>query len=179
VTTVKSLSRAALFGASSAIALVGMPLMAGFVEAAEHADAADVSTLNAAIALELAAIKAYQDALGTGLLTPSVAAIASRFTADHGAHRDALAAAVTAAGARPAEATAWLTYPPLNTQDDILRFAMVVERKAASTYLSVVPDLKDRRLAGLAAAILGVETTHVSTLASALGVPGYVSGFVV
>jgi rubrerythrin len=175
---VKSLSRAALLGAGSAIALVGMPLVAGFVEAAEHADPADAATLNAAISLELAAIKAYQDALGTGLLTPAVAAVASRFTADHGAHRDALIAAVTAAGYTPSEATAWLTYPPLNTQSDILRFAMAVERKAASTYLSVVPELKDRRLAGLAASILGVETTHVSTLASALGVPSYESGFV-
>lgn len=173
-----SLSRAALLGAGSAIALVGLPLVADFVEAAERADVADVSTLNAAIALELAAIKAYQDALGTGLLTPSVAAIAARFTADHAAHRDALAAAVTAAGYKPSEATAWLTYPPLNSQSDILRFAMAVERKAASTYLSVVPDLKDRKLAGLAASILGVETTHVSTLATALGVPGYESGFV-
>jgi len=175
---VKPLSRAALLGASSAVALVGLPLVAGFVEAAERADAGDIATLNAAISLELAAIKAYQDALGTGLLTPGVAAIASRFTSDHGAHRDALSAAVTAGGYTPSQATAWLTYPPLNTQADILRFAMAVERKAAATYLSVVPDLKDRRLAGFAAAILGVETTHVSTLASALGVPVYESGFV-
>jgi rubrerythrin len=175
---VKPLSRAALLGAGSAIALVGLPLVTGFVEAAERADASDISTLNAAISLELAAIKAYQDALGTGLLTPGVAALAARFSADHGAHRDALAAAVTAGGSSPTEATAWLTYPQFNTQNDILRFAMALERKAASTYLSVVPDLKDRRLAGFAAAILGVETTHVSTLANALSVPVYESGFV-
>ncbi len=174
----KPISRAALLGAGSAIALVGLPLVADFVEAAERADAGDVATLNAAIALELAAIKAYQDALGSGLLTPAVAAIASRFTGDHAAHHEALAAAVTAAGYTPSEATAWLTYPPLNTQSDILRFALTVERKAAATYLSVVPELKDRKLAGLAASILGVETTHVSTLASALGVPSYESGFV-
>ncbi len=174
----KPLSRAALLGASSAIALVGMPLMAGFVEAAEHADASDIQTLNAAISLELAGIKAYQDALATGLLTPGVAAIAARFSADHGAHRDALAGAVTAAGAKPTEAVAWLSYPPLNSQADIMHFAMAVERKAAATYLSVIPDLKDRRLAGFAASILGVETTHVSVLASALGVASYETGFV-
>lgn len=76
--------------------------------------------------------------------------------------------------------TARLEYPALKTQADILTFARSVERQAASTYLSVIPDLSDRRLAQVAAAILGVETTHVSQLATALGQPrAYPLSFVV
>jgi rubrerythrin len=165
----KHISRAALLGAGSAIALVGMPLMTRLVAAAENADPADLETLNAAIQLERAGIKAYNDAAATGLLTPPVLAVAQGFIADHAAHRDALIAAVTAGGGTPTPATLALTYPPLHTQADVLEFALVVEQKAASTYLSVIPDLKNRELAGVAGSILGVETTHISVLSTALG----------
>ena len=173
-----TLSRSALLGAGSAIALVGLPLMTTFVEAAEKADPGDIASLNAAIELERAGIKAYQDAAATGILSKEVLAIASGFAADHTAHRDALIAAVKASGNTPSTATAKLTYPPLKTTADILNFAMVVERKAASTYLSVIPDLKDPAFRQAAASILGVETTHVTLLAQALGVgPAYKSSF--
>jgi len=76
--------------------------MTTFVAAAEKADPGDMATLNAAIALERAGIKAYVDAAATGLLPKEILAIASGFA-----------------------------------------FALVVERKAASTDLSVIPDLKD------------------------------------
>ncbi len=174
----KNMTRAALLGAGSAVALVGLPLMTRFVEAAQHADKADVDTLNAAIELERAGIKAYQDAGATGLLTPAVLEIANRFVSDHAAHRDALIGAVMAGGGTPSSGIVALEYPPLHDQTDILNFAMAVERKAAATYLSVIPDLKDRNLAATAASILGVETTHVALLANALGVGCYKSGFV-
>jgi len=163
------LSRQALLGAGSAIALVGLPLMTQFVEAAQTADPSDIASLNSAIAIERAGIKAYTDAAATGLLSKPVLAIASGFLADHIAHRDALMAAVRVAGATPTTDTLKLTYPPLKSQADILRFALVVEEKAANTYLSEIPDFKDRRFAELAASILGVETTHVALLSNALG----------
>lgn len=172
-----TLSRSALLGAGSAIALVGVPLMTTFVEAAQKADADDIAALNAAIELERAAIKAYTD--GAPLLKPATLVVAKGFLADHTAHRDALMAAVRAAGAVPTEKTASITYPTLATEIDVLRFAEALERKAAATYLSVVPEFKDRRLAEAAAKILGVETTHVAILTQALGEPRpYASGFV-
>jgi len=175
---VNTLSRSALLGAGSAIALVGLPRMTAFVEAAQKADPGDIATLNTAIELERAGIKAYQDAAATGILPQDVLAIAGGFMADHIAHRDALIAAVKASGNTPSTATAKLTYPPLKSVNDILAFAMVVERKAASTYLSVIPDLKDPAFREAAASILGVETTHVALLAQALGnAPAYKSGF--
>ena len=172
------ITRSTLLGAGSAIALVGLPLMTKFVEAAQGADKADIASLNSAIELERAGIKAYLDAAGTGLISPGVLKIAQGFIADHTAHRDALIAAVIAGGGTPSQNTVKLAYPPLKSEGDILRFALVVEEKAASTYLSVIPDLKDRALAGVAASILGVETTHVATISSALGEHAYKSGFV-
>jgi hypothetical protein len=172
------MTRSALFGAASAIALVGMPLMTHFVEAAQSADPDDLQTLNSAIELERAGIKAYVDAAGTGLLTPAVLQIAQGFIADHSAHRDALVAAVIAGGGVPTKGTTILSYPPLTSQADILEFALVVEQKAASTYLSVIPDLKNRDLAQVAGSILGVETTHVSVLSNALGKRVYPAHFV-
>jgi bacterioferritin (cytochrome b1) len=171
--------RAALLGAGSAIALVGMPLMTRFVDAAQNgADPDDLQTLNTAIELERAGIKAYTDAAATGLLAPQILTVAQGFVADHTAHRDALVAAVIAGGGKPTTETLVLQYPPLHSQNDILEFALVVEDKAASTYLSVIPDFKNRELAQVAASILGVETTHISVLSNALGKRVYPSHFV-
>lgn len=174
----KLISRSALIGAGSAIALVGLPLMTRFVEAAQAADPDDLATLNAAIQLELAAIKAYADAAKTGLVSPPVLKVVSGFVADHTAHAQALTAAVKAGGGIPATAPATLTYPGLKSEADILRFALTLEEKAATTYLSVIPDLKDRTLAQVAGSILGVETTHVAKLAEVLGQHPYPNGFV-
>jgi bacterioferritin (cytochrome b1) len=178
VPTLIPISRAALLGAGSAVALVGMPLMTQLVEAATRADADDISALNAQIELERAGIKAYADAGATGLLDAPLLAVAGRFASDHVAHREALAAAVVAAGGTPSQQTVALAYPSLATKNDVLEFALTVERKAASTYLSIVSDFKDRKLAELVASILGVETTHVALLANALGKTAYSSAFV-
>jgi len=174
------ISRRFFVGSSAALAVIGAPLMGEFAEAASVANPADLAMLNSAIELERAGIKAYDDAAKTGLLAPEVLKIALGFRADHVAHRDALMAAVRTGNVVVSPNTARLEYPALKTQADILTFALSVERQAASTYLSVIPDLSDRRLAQVAAAILGVETTHVSQLATALGQPrAYPLSFVV
>jgi rubrerythrin len=166
-----TISRPALFGAATAIAAFGMSMMDKLVAAAATADPGDLSSLNSAIELERAGIKAYVDAAATGLVSAPVLVVAKGFMADHAAHRDALIAAVKAGGGTPSDKTAPLNYPSLKSEADILRFAMVVEEKAASTYLSVIPDLKDRNLAQVSAAILGIETMHVSVLQNALKIP--------
>lgn len=164
---------------AGAVALVGLPLLVRFATAAEAAEPADIDALNAAIELERAGIEAYADAQGTGLLSPPVLAVAKRFSADHTAHRDALMGAVRAAGRTPSAAVGRIEAPPLASERDVLQFASVVEAKAASTYLSVVPDLRDRTLAGVTASILGVESAHVALLAQVLGKQWYPGGFVV
>ena len=173
------LTRAALLGASSAIALVGLPLMTRFVDAAQNAaDPDEIQTLNAAIQLERTGIKAYADAAATGFLSAPLLQVAQGFIADHCAPRAALIAAILAGGGVPTQETLVLAYPDLRSQADILEFALIVENKAASTYLSVIPDLKNRDLAQIAGSILGVETTHVYALAAALGRRVFPSHFV-
>jgi rubrerythrin len=172
-------SRRSFLGAGTALGLVGSSLLTSFARAASVAEPDDIASLNAAIELELAGIKAYEDAAATGLLSPSVAKITGGFRRDHHAHYEALSAAVFAAGFTPSTRVAKLAYPALTSQKDVLAFAKTVEDTAASMYLAVIPGFKDRDLAGIAASILGVETTHVGVLASALDLPVYPHSFVV
>ena len=173
------MNRSHLLGFGTAAAAFGLPLLTQFAAAAATASPDDIAALNTAIELERAGIKAYNDAAATKLLSAPVLAVAARFIADHTAHRDALIGAVKAAGATPSNGIAPIAYPALASERDIIAFANTVEMKAASTYLSVVPDLNDRHLAAVAAAILGVETTHVALLSEILGIKTYPTGFVV
>ena len=172
------ISRSQLLAFGSAAGVFSIPLLTALAGAAQNADPADIATLNTAIELERAGIKAYADAGATGLLSKPVLALAGRFVADHTAHRDALIGAVRSAGATPSAQTAAIATPTLANEHDVLAFANTVEMKAAATYLSVIPDLHDRNLAGVAASILGVETTHVALLAQALDTRVYATGFV-
>ena len=172
-------SRSSFLGAGAALALVGASRLHSFVSAASAADPGDIETLNSAIELELAGIKAYDDAAATRLLSRGQLKLALGFQRDHEAHYQALVIAVRSAGATPSTTAAKLDYPLLRTQAEVLTFAMSIEEKAASTYLSVIPDLQDRRLAGIAASILGVETVHAGLLAQALGLQVYPTSFVI
>jgi hypothetical protein len=163
-----NVSRVRFLGAGTALAAFGATLLTPFVAAAAIADEDDIKALNTLAAFEGAAIEAYKDGAGTGLLTPGVLTVAKGFLADHTAHRDALAAAIKAAGQTPGSDIAKIDYPELKTQADVLKFAEGLERNAASAYLGVIPTFKDRVLARLTASILGIETTHVTTLAAAL-----------
>jgi hypothetical protein len=161
---------------------LGTGVLASFdqlIARAASADANDLATLNAAIELERAGIKAYDDAAGLKLLSPKPLEVAHLFRRDHVSHLAALQAAVTSGGGTPSTKIAKVDYPQMKSEKDVLGFASTVEKLAASTYLSVIPEFKDRNLAQVAGAILGVETTHVGMLASALGeFPPYPSGFV-
>ncbi|MGH7708189.1 MAG: ferritin-like domain-containing protein [Vulcanimicrobiaceae bacterium] len=161
-----------------ALALAGVSLLTELAEAAANADPADVALLNSGIELERAGIKAYTDAAATGLLTPGVLKVALGFRSDHSAHRDALISAIRAGNGVVTDGTLKLDYPPLKTQADILQFALHVEHLAATKYLTIIPTLKDRDLAKAAGSILGIETTHVTLLAQALGQPPYPQPFV-
>ncbi|HTC31156.1 MAG TPA: ferritin-like domain-containing protein [Candidatus Acidoferrum sp.] len=173
-----SISRTRFIVASSLGAGAAL-LLDRLVARAANADPGDLDTLNAAIELERAGIKAYDDAASTKLLSPKVLQVALLFRRDHQVHLAALSAAVQSGGGIVTDKTAHIDYPKLATEGDVLAFAQVVEEKAASTYLSVIPEFKDRELAQVAASIMGIETIHVGILANALNVfPPYPSGFV-
>jgi len=173
-----SISRARFIVASSLGAGAAV-LLDRLVARAASADPGDLDTLNAAIEIERAGIKAYDDAASTKLLSPKVLSVALIFKRYHQTHLAALAAAVESGGGKVTDKTAHFDYPKLATESDVLAFAQVVEEKAASTYLSVIPEFKDRELAQVAASIMGVETIHVGILAQVLNAfPPYPSGFV-
>ena len=167
------------FVVASGLGVATLTAFDRLVAEAASADPHDLATLNAAIELERAGIKAYDDAAATKLLAPKTLGVALLFRRDHVSHLAALQAAVTSGGGTPSAKIAKLDYPQMTSEKDVLRFASTVEKLAASTYLSVIPDLKDRTLAQVAGSILGVETTHVGMLASVLGdFPPYPDGFV-
>jgi rubrerythrin len=151
------------------MALAAVPaLIAATASVAGAASSDDVALLNGAIELEYAGIKAYSDAAKLNLLSPPVLTVAKGFMADHQAHAAALSSAVKDAGGTPATTAAKLDYPPLKTQADVLAFAEKVERIAAAAYLASIGKISDPKHAQLMASILGIETTHVTTLAAAL-----------
>jgi hypothetical protein len=80
----------------------------------------------------------------------------------------ALVALVQQAGQTPSSDTTALEAPAMKAEADLLAFALGIERQLASAYLSSVPQYKNRDFAKTAAAILGVDTTHVALLAEAL-----------
>jgi Ferritin-like domain len=162
----------------AAFGLIAPSLISAMIAEAKGATSADITLMNGAIELENAGVKAYTDAFTLNLLSPGVLAVAQGFRSDHQAHAAALSAAVRSAGGTPPTTPAPLTYPPLKSETDILTFAETVERGAATTYVTDIGKLSNPALAKLMASILGVETTHVATIAAVLKQGRPYSGFV-
>ncbi len=131
--------------------------------------AADVDLLNAAIGLEQEAQFAYKAAAGTKLLSADVLAVATKIVAQHAEHEQALAAAVTKMGGTPTKAKDKYDLPELKSQTDILKFALGKEMEAANAYFDIVKTASAVTVKSLVGSIMNDETTHVVTLASALG----------
>jgi rubrerythrin len=131
----------------------------------------DVRVLNTALAAELEAIAAYQVGAESGLLKKPVLDLAVTFQGHHKEHADLLAKTIAKLGGKAAEAKAKYTFPTetLKNQNDVLRFAALLEKGAVSAYLGAVPVFGNRDLAKAAASILGDEAMHWAVLRSALG----------
>lgn len=172
------LTRTQLLTGGTALGVFGPTLVLSLLEEAKAAGPEDIVLLNGAIELEKAGIKAYTDAFALNLLSADVLEVAKGFRADHQAHAAALTAAVKSAGGTPTTATAKLEYPSLKSQADILMFAEKVERLAATSYLTDIGKLSNPALSKIMASILGVETTHVATLALVLKQQRPYNGFV-
>jgi rubrerythrin len=165
-----------LFLGKSGVLLSGaaVALMAGRdALAAKGIDAAgsDVRILNTALGAELEAIAAYQLGADSGLLQKPVLDLALTFQGHHKAHADLLSATIAKLGGKPVEAKARYQFPveTLKNQNDVLRFAAMLEKGAVSAYLGAVPLFGNRDLAKAAASILGDEAMHWAVLRNALG----------
>jgi rubrerythrin len=166
-----------LFLGKSGLLLSGaaVALMAGqdALAAAKGGEAAtsDIRILNTALGAELEAIAAYQLGADSGLLQKPVLDLAVTFQGHHKAHADVLSKTIGKLGGKPVEAKAKYQFPveTLTNQNDVLRFAAMLEKGAVSAYLGAVPLFGNRDLAKAAASILGDEAMHWAVLRNALG----------
>ena len=135
------------------------------------AGASDVGILNTALGAELEAIAAYQLGADSGLLQKPVLDLALTFQGHHKEHADVLSKTISKLGGSPVAAKAKYAFPTetLKNQNDVLRFAAMLEKGAVSAYLGAVPLFGNRDLAKAAASILGDEAMHWAVLRNALG----------
>ena len=135
--------------------------------------AGDVAVLNAMLAIELETLAAYRRAMSCGLLSPAALDLAGRCAADHRAHRELIVATVRALGGVPAEVER--AHPDedvaLSREADALDLVARCERFAASAQLRMVPALRDRALAKLAARVAADDAMHWGMINAALGRP--------
>jgi hypothetical protein len=153
------------------------------------ATTSDLTILRTASSLEVLAVDVYGTAIKSGLVkTPAVAAAAKDFMEQHQEHAAAFEAATKAAGGTP------FTKPnpvlmtsviapalkKLKTQDDVVALAYALENVAAQTYVSTVGAFDNTAYNSVAASIAGVESRHMTVLASVLmsttKYPEYVPG---
>ena len=138
--------------------------------------AADLDLLNAAIALEQQAQWTYGAAAKTGFLTPAVLAVATKIAGQHADHEKAWTAEVKKLGGTPPTPKDKYDLPTLTNQTDILKYALSLEVLAANTYFSVLQNLTNVTYKAISGSIMNAETSHVVTLASALGLTPFNDG---
>lgn len=133
----------------------------------DESDDADVEILNAALDLELMSIAAYK--MGAGKLRGDALALGKLFLEHEQEHADGLSAAIREMSGRPNRAKSSYDFPQLRSQQDVLRFAVDLERTAIAAYIDALPKLSPGDLRATAASIITTEAEHVAVLLDALG----------
>jgi rubrerythrin len=142
--------------------------------------AADITILRTASSLEVLAVDTYAKAIKSGLVHSSaVAAAAKDFMNQHAQHAAAFEAATTKAGGQPFKkpnpvVLAKVIMPALakvKNQKDVVALAYALETAAAATYVSTIGHFSDKTYNAATAAIAGVESRHITVLASVLAEP--------
>lgn len=163
-------------GGLMAMGIVGEGLMFG-VAAAQTADG-DLQTLQFAYTLENVAVNAYKTAAGSGLLTPDVVAVGTKFAGQHQEHANAIKGAIESLKGQVPAIPTKINYPAFKNQTDILMFALALESAAVGAYYTASGGFANRDLASAAASIVGVEATHVALLSSVLKMDPLPNAFV-
>lgn len=133
----------------------------------------DVKILNSALDLENTAIAAYT--AGAPLLKGRARAVGKQFLSHEQEHADGLATAIRDMGGTPNKAKSAEEYaqgfPSLKSQQDVLEFAVDLEKMAIGAYVDAIPKLTSGQLRQTGAAIVSNEAEHVSVLLGVLS-PG-------
>ena len=169
---------AALAVTASTIQLPGFRGVAG----AQTPSAKDLAIYAASV--ELVAVKAYDVAAKSGLVTTNaVGDAALAFMGHHKEHANAFA---RIAGKQPTEikenpkllAEVVALTGGLKSEKDVLKLAFDLENEAAATYLFALGVLEDIPAIGLMSSVLPIETAHAVVLGNALGLTPDAADFV-
>ncbi len=164
-------------GGLMAMGVIGEGLSFG-IAAVQAADG-DVQTVQFAYTLENVAVAAYKAGAGSGLLSPEVVAVGTKFAGQHQDHANALKAALESLKQTVPAVPTKINFPAFKTQEDILNFALALESAAVGAYYTASGAFENRDLATAAASIVGVEATHIAVLNSALKKDPLPTAFVV
>jgi len=140
-------------------------------------DASDLMVLRFSASLENLAVAAYGMAAPL-LTTPTIVAVAKLFQSHHKEHALLFNGQLTANGQKaftePNPVVLQTLKPQidaLKTEADVLKFALDLEMKAASTYFSTVGVLKGEKLGYAAMTIGGTEYRHAALLSMVSNTP--------
>jgi len=132
---------------------------------------AEVTLLNAALALEHQAIAAYDIGIGTGLLKADALDIARHFQSQHRAHRELLVSEIRKLGGTPVAALETYTFKgkddrpvEFKTAADVLVLALGLEAGATSAYLGFLPQLTSKALLSTMAGVACDEAQHAAAI---------------
>ena len=137
----------------------------------------DLEILHAALSGEHFGISAYDAALSLGVLSEGATALARVFQDHHRYHAKTVAEHIKAAGGHPAASKSWNEYaeqhppPALETEQDVLRYAITLEHGAAAADARAVGELESAELRVLFARIGAVEAMHLAILRHSVGEP--------
>ena len=154
-------------GASVAAPVMG--LLEGATPALARGDDTDLSVLYASLALEHQAIWIYDHGLKRNLFPAGLRSYAVEFRGDHEGHRDTQVAIARERGGQPPEAFASYRFGRLDSGDDLIRQAAVIERAAQDAYLALISQIRTKDYLLSAGFILIDEVRHLTVWRRVLG----------
>ena len=161
---------------AAAVAIGALPALAGRAGAQSDSNLTgpDLDLTEFHRSIELAFVKIYGLAIETGLFDDDQTALALQFLNHHQEH-SAAAGAVGGVGVVSVNQKLVNTYTgrvrTATTVDALTNVLFELESRAASTYLAACGTYLAPRAAGLAAAILSIESQHATVLGQAASLP--------
>lgn len=154
-------------GAGVAAPVLG--LLEGSVPALARSTDTDFSVLYASLALEHQAIWIYDHGLKRNLFPAGLRSYAVEFRGDHQGHRDTQVAIAEERGGRPPEAFSSYRFGRLDSGDDLIQQACLIERAAQDAYLALISQIRTRDYLLSAGFILIDEVRHLTVWRRVLG----------
>jgi Ferritin-like domain len=147
---------------AAGVAVPVLGLLEGSVPALAKGEGTDLSILYASLALEHEAIWIYDYGLKRGLFPAGLKSYAVEFRGDHEGHRDTQVAIALERGGRPPEAFASYRVGRLESGDDLIQTASLIERAAQDAYLALISQIRTRDYLLTAGFILIDEVRHLT-----------------